>query len=190
MQKKTKTNNNNDFSPKQIEQEVQELEILFTRPELLAHPTLPEPLHGLNPRTIMGKKKWDEVRLKTYAVNNYHCFACGKYAPHNGKVFSTEQKLHAHECYEFDYKSCSATLIEIVALCPLCHDGIHLQRSQALYAKGIIDESYMYAIYSNKEMVLGLDDSSWGKWNLEYKGKKHYSKFKNREEWEGKYNGR
>lgn len=88
----------------------------FVRPELLQHPPLPPCLGGVNPRTVKGREWWDTVRHPVYKENNYCCWACGQYA----------DPLHAHEAYEFDFESHTASLEEIVGLCIPCHRFIHI----------------------------------------------------------------
>lgn len=179
----------NNFSAESIEQEIKEPKLKFVRPELLLHPTVPDPLHSLSPRTLMTSKNWNITRRSSYSYNNYHCYACGKYAEYDEKNQRfVRLKLHAHECYKYDYMLFTAELVEIVALCPLCHEGIHIRRSQALYDKGILDEESMWLIYTNRDNVLNLNDEHWSKWCLAYDGKLHYSNFKDRGEWEEKYN--
>jgi hypothetical protein len=94
---------------------------LSQRPEILQHPRLPMPLHGLNPRTIRGNEWWDQQRRAAYAANQYCCFACGVPAAQA----KYESRLEAHEAYHIDYRGHRAEMIEIVALCHACHNFIH-----------------------------------------------------------------
>ena len=179
----------NEFSPETIEKEIQEPELLFVRPEILTDQTIPEPLHGVNPRSFNSAKWWNTERRTAYAYNNYHCFTCGTYAPYDKtkKKFSSDLKLHAHERYTYYYTECKAVLTEVVAICPICHDGIHIQRLQAKYDNEEVDEEYMWVVYEQRKRVLNLDDNCWNKWHLDLEGDYYYSKFKNRKEWEEHY---
>lgn len=175
-----------DFSPK------------FTRPELLNHPNIPKPLHSLAPRTFMKAKEWDIIRREAYARNNYCCFACGVHHPYNlDKKRFVDKKLHAHESYNIDYEKKSMELVEIVALCPLCHDSIHSGRMNSLFDKGVLDEEDCWLIVSQRERVLKHEvdkavvpcycDDCWGKWKIVIDGKEYFSKWKNKQEWREHY---
>ena len=156
-------------------------------PTLLLHPIIPKPLHGTNPRTIMGQKKWDVVRKEAYARNNYHCFACGI---HRNDV-TPRQILHAHEQYDIDYGRGKVSFRGVIALCPQCHDLIHSQRYDALFDKGEINLEDAWLLERHKEMVLQDlvreeyqgEVAKWEDWHLEIDGEKYYSKFANEKEW-------
>ena len=105
---------------------------MIIKPELLTHPNIPKPLHGTNPRSILGKEWWDKTRKEVYAKNDYHCMACG--------CHKSEDRFHnwleAHESYDINYKTGKVKLNEIVALCHTCHNFIHSGRLQAMTASG------------------------------------------------------
>ena len=176
------------------------------RPELLLHPNVPKPLHGIAPRVIMGKKWWDKKRREAYAKNDYHCFACGVSAPYDviNKRFDNEQglKLHAHEVYKIDYENFTVELEEIVALCPNCHDYIHCGRLNSLYDDGKLDEEDCWIIYNHGNSVLDASDFprggkpdtynyeySWKNWRLILNGKEYKSLYENEQELVKHYKG-
>ena len=180
--------------------EEKEPELLFTRPELLLHPNLPKPLHGLNPRTVMGQKWWNNERRRAYATNNYHCWACGTYRNFNLDLNKfcddSGESLDAHECYRIDYEKKEVELVEIVAICKNCHQYIHSGRTNSLYEKGVIDEKDCFIVFSHGDSILidaGLIpcnevdtntyQEEWNEWKLIIDGKEHYSKFKDYFEW-------
>ena len=161
------------------------------RPELLLHPTIPKPLHGVNPRSVLGQKWWDVTRKKVYAENNYHCFACGIYRAD----ITPRAVLHAHESYKIDYPEGRVELDRIIALCPDCHNLIHSQRYGCLFDRGDIDLEDAWLLERHRELVLGdlkrIDYiglvARWEDWHLVIDGKKYYSKFKNEQEWREYY---
>ena len=101
------------------------------KPEILSHPNIPKPLHGLNPRTIKGQEWWDVTRREAYARTNFHCVACG--------VHKNDAKKHrwleAHEYFDIDYKTGRCEVISIEPLCHYCHNFIHSGRLQMIMGK-------------------------------------------------------
>ena len=199
---------NNDLSDltdlfSKQEEEGEEIEF-SSRPELLLHPNLPKPLHNLAPRTVKGKVWWDIERRKAYAKHNYHCMACGVFAPYNivKQRFETkDRQLDAHEHYDIDYSNCTAELVEIVALCHLCHSYIHSGRVNALFSKGVIDEEDCWYVFTHGDSVLldcGINPNiktvdrntykgTWLQWRLILEGEKYKSKFGSFDEWRRYY---
>ena len=173
-----------------------EQKVLIHEPELLLHPNIPKPLHGLNPRTIRGAKWWNIHRREAYAANNYHCWACSKYAPydHDKKRFISE-KLDAHEYYDINYKEKTAKLKKIVALCKHCHATIHSGRLQAMFDIGENDIQWLWELSRHSQNILKkplkIDTrdyrQEWNDWRLIIDGVEYKSKFKNMEEWEAEY---
>ena len=166
------------------------LETKFPDAKLLLHPTIPPPLHGINPRTILGQKWWDEQRKDAYEKYDFHCHACGI---HRDDSFGISGRLDAHERYEFDFTACVIRLDGIVALCTICHAYIHRNRMHALFDKGIIGPTDCWEIIEHGERVLynagydpkkffwpPFDDADWHKWHLQIN---FYTRFKDRQDW-------
>ena len=82
-------------------------------PRILLHPNIPKPLHGINPRTVMGQAWWDVERKKAYAAAGFKCEACGVVK----KDAMFHQWLEAHEYFDYDYDCGVLRLKKLVALC-------------------------------------------------------------------------
>lgn len=179
---------------------MEEPPILFTRPEILLHPNVPKPLHGLAPRTLIARAEWDRIRRETYARNNYHCFACGVYRAYDTdrKRFDNEwdESLDCHEFYHIDYDKKTVELIEFVALCKNCHAYVHSGRMQSMYEKGQLDDEDCYIIVNHGDRIIsraGLEkkvqvdskdyNEEWKEWRLLFNGKEHFSKFLDYWDW-------
>ena len=161
---------------------------LVLRPEILLSPNLPKPLHGLNPRTIMGASWWNEVRHEAYDSTDQHCIACG--IPRNAEGMLFAGWLEAHEIYEIDYSNKRAVFKEIVPLCKACHVGIHTGRLTALYGN-IYDEEDCWLVFERKKQVCGtygvVDDRkyaiTWSQWRLEFNGKEYKPVHETMDDW-------
>jgi len=165
------------------------------RPEILLHPNIPKPLHGIAPRTILGKDWWDKHRQIAYAKNDYRCWACG--------VHKTDAKYHqwleAHEFYEIDYAKGRVVFVELVALCHACHNFIHDGRMVHLVDEGKMDEKQYREILKHGNRILakaglvredlGGPTAEWGKWRLVLEGKEYKGKWKSYEDWYQHYCG-
>lgn len=187
------------------------------RPELLQHPNIPKPLHGMAPRVIKGQEWWDITRQAAYASTDYHCLACG--------VHKTKAKYHqwleAHEDYTLDYENGVMSVKEIIPLCHSCHNFIHcgrlymVNRSSIQGTRKIMDIlSHGYNVLKSNNLQMnstqakmcykyGVDYEAcdvmednidnvaqWSDWHLVLDGEKHYSRFKDMEEWYNHYSKR
>lgn len=121
---------------------------------LLTMSNIPRPLHLLAPRTIMGTTQWNKLRQDCYERCDYTCEACG--------AKCAKGKCHAHEVYDIDFESCTATFNRAVGLCAACHVGfIHSGRAITCYTNHIPlwTKEYMLA---NAEHGFSLIDD-WNK---------------------------
>lgn len=183
------------------------------RPKILSMPNIPKPLHGLNPRSIMGKQAWDIRRHDVYASTQFHCAACGVHKAQAEK----HSWLEAHELFEIDYNNCRATLVEIVPLCHFCHAFIHSGLTRIRARNGQISAHEVRRIMSHGCDVLRRDGSriflgtaqlcqlvgvdcsdieclpipndceSWSDWRMVWRGREYRGKFKTFKEWERHY---
>lgn len=166
---------------------------IVKRLEILLHPNIPKPLHGLNPRTIKGQEWWDEVRKEAYYKADYCCQACGV-----SKWDAAYHKwLECHELYEIDYAKGRMVFKELVALCHSCHNYIHSGRMRMLVDKGEWSEEKMNDILNRgdkliKEAKLKRPKppnqiAPWGEWVLIFDGVEYPAKYKSLDEWRAAY---
>jgi hypothetical protein len=150
-------------------------------PRLLLHGPIPEPLHGVNPRSIFGQQWWDETRRRAYLSTANHCKACGIWKPYA----ASRQWLEGHEVYEIDWLAGVATYMRTVPLCHYCHSYIHRGRLQAMLQEGKITHTKYTAIIQHGDEVLrlaGLEPfvwnanvgmAPWKQWRLIIGGKEY-----------------
>ena len=163
------------------------------RPELLLHPNIPKPLHGLSPRTIMGQEWWDKIRKEVYASTGFHCAACGVHQ----SAAQYKKWLEAHEFYDFDYEKGTATLKEIVPLCHFCHSYIHSGYLNVRYSKGeITRDIYQSILVHGRKLTKDLKRpqipgvvAAWSDWRLIFEGKEYKPLFDSFDHWHYHYYG-
>lgn len=81
----------------------------------------PMPLHGVNPRNMMGQFYWDDLRIKTYKEYDYKCGICGS----NGQEQGFRHRVEAHELWDYDFDNEIQIFRGVIALCPICHKIYH-----------------------------------------------------------------
>ena len=176
-------------------------------------PNIPKPLHGMNPRTIMGQSAWDVKRREVYASTGHHCAACGVHKLQAKKL----QRMEAHEIHTINHRAGWAEVTEIVPLCHFCHAFIHSGLTRMRARKKEIKASEVRAIMEHGCEVLRRSASGifpgtaelcdlvkvdrslipvspmpkrmaeWSKWRLIWDGKEYRGKFKSFEAWKRSY---
>jgi len=185
---------------------------MILKPEILTHPNIPKPLHGLNPRSIMGQEWWDEQRQLAYARNDFCCIACGV-SKHEAKK---HKWLEAHEFYNIDYNTGRVEIQSIEPLCHYCHNFIHSGRMKMIVGKEKSEEEVIeilehgFKILSDNnlkcfEPTLDLAEElgaetfevesydipnvriEWKNWKLIFNNQEFVSKFDSFEDWKKFY---
>lgn len=182
-------------------------------PWLLLSPNIPKPMHGLNPRTLLGKEWWDRQRQIAYAHYGYCCWACGTHK----SVASYHHWLEGHEAYEINYQTGRMYLVRVVALCHSCHNAIHDGRMRMMVMSGEMTHEKMEDILEHKSRVLkGMDynhiplwlsntlsslytltremfpaskEVDWEDWRLVIDGEEYPPIYKSRKDWFAHYQG-
>ena len=97
---------------------------------LIAMPNIPKPLHGVAPRTVLGRTTWDYMRKSCYAQADNTCEICGEKPDHL-------RRRHGHEVYKIDYEKGTAEFVRVFCVCSLDHLAcIHTGRAITLYKQG------------------------------------------------------
>jgi hypothetical protein len=120
-----------------------------------------------NVRSNVSKEDWDEIRRSAYKKADYKCVICGM----------ENVKLEAHEIFEYDDKNHIQKLMDIVALCPECHEVYHIGLTSiknryaiALQHLAIVNNFELNEAieYINKAFMTWKERSSY-KWRLDLK---------------------
>jgi predicted restriction endonuclease len=166
----------------------------MNRPELLLHPNIPKPLHGMSPRELKGTEWWDKTRQQVYEKANYKCQCCGV----DRRDAKYHKWLEAHECYIYDYERGTATVSEIIALCHSCHSYIHSGLLQMRYRSGQISLDKYLDIKNHGDNILRKSGltlppppskiADWEKWRIILDGVEYPTKYKSYEAWFQHYN--
>lgn len=142
-------------------------------PEILLHPQIPQPLHGVNPRTVRGNIWWQGERRQALQESHGYCMACGV---HRSKA-KYHRWLECHEQYNIYYDLGKMVYIKAVAICHSCHNFIHRGRLEALYRQRKISKQKYIDIINHGTAILkkyGLKPISfsekkvapWDDWRL------------------------
>lgn len=108
-------------------------------PHHLAHPNIPQPLHGLAPRVVLGQQWWDIEKRKAKQDNEDHCLTCGV---HRSEAMF-HQWLEGHETYDIDYDQATMTYIKTIPLCHACHNFIHSGRLWMMLQEKEVTEDFV-----------------------------------------------
>mgnify|MGYP005868558223 CR=1 FL=1 len=71
-----------------------------------------------NLRSALPKEVWDRLRKAAYARSGHRCSICG-----------AQGRLEAHEVWSYDDEKKIQKLENIIAVCPSCHEVIHIGRT-------------------------------------------------------------
>lgn len=74
-----------------------------------------------NLRSALPREVWDKVRKIAYARAGGRCAICG-----------SPGRLEAHEVWEYDDEKHIQLLSDIIAVCPACHEVIHIGRTSLM----------------------------------------------------------
>jgi len=162
-------------------------------PALLCLPNIPKPLHGVAPRVIMGRIRWDEMRHAAYAEAGFRCQACGV----EKHMAQYHPWLEAHEVYGYDYERGRLVFLRLAALCHACHNFIHDGRMQMMVEAGEMTEAMYKAILGHGKGILAKAGLlarwrrrhshrciiPWNGWRLVFEGKEYGPSTQSMGEW-------
>ncbi|MBV9282315.1 MAG: HNH endonuclease [Chloroflexi bacterium] len=90
---------------------------------------VPRPLWGKSLKQLLPRERWDTLRRQVYRTHRYRCQGCG----------ATDITMYCHEVWRYDDEAHVQHLVDLVALCFLCHECIHLGHASVLAAAGKLD---------------------------------------------------
>ena len=90
-----------------------------------------------NLRNVLSKRAWDFIRKDAYSRANGKCMICNR----------SVKRLEAHEKWEYVEETHTQKLVDVIAICHLCHSVIHIGRTQLI---GEEDRAIKHFIKVNK----------------------------------------
>lgn len=127
-----------------------------------------------NLRSILKPSMWDVVRRDAYARAEGRCMICNR----------PVKRLEAHEKWEYDEKTCTQKLVDVVAICHSCHSVIHIGRTQLLGDEKKASDHFMKVnecSYSDYRKALGAANekhrqlNSVAEWKLDLSWLKRFT---------------
>ena len=85
-----------------------------------------------NLRSALPKEVWDRLRRAAYARAGGKCTICG-----------AAGRLEAHEVWSYDDAKHVQKLETVIAVCPACHEVIHIGRTSLLGNEGRAQAHFM-----------------------------------------------
>lgn len=125
-------------------------------------------------RSILKPSMWDVVRRDAYARAEGRCMICNR----------PVKRLEAHEKWEYDEKTCTQKLVDVVAICHSCHSVIHIGRTQLLGDEKKASDHFMKVnecSYSDYRKALGAANekhrrlNSVAEWKLDLSWLKRFT---------------
>ena len=90
---------------------------------------VPQTAWWSNVRSNVSKSDWEKCKKYAKSKTDFisACFICGQSGLNQGRRYAVE----AHEVWAYDDKNKIQTLVDIIPICPRCHQCKHLGRSRA-----------------------------------------------------------
>lgn len=132
---------------------------------------IPKKNYGKNLRST-HKSQWEKIRKAVYKKANNTCAICGAH----------HKSMHAHEHWGFDYKKRQQQLKDLICVCELCHNNIHLGKTFALAKERKVN------IKTVKEHWAKVNKCELEEFNYYAKKVGKLWEFRNQIEWEVIYN--
>lgn len=89
---------------------------------------VPETAWWSNVRSNVSRAEWEKCKRYAKAKTGSKCYVCGGDGIEQGWRYPVE----AHEIWAYDDDNQVQTLVDIVPLCPRCHQCKHLGRSRSV----------------------------------------------------------
>lgn len=123
-----------------------------SQPLRLQSELIPQPLWGMNIRSMIGKKRWFRLRDAVTTYRRRMCAICGSTAP-----------LQGHEVWDYAEKkrTGTATLRDIRLVCQDCSSIHHFGRFQRLLATKFITREEFERVMQHMLHVNGCTFAEW-----------------------------